>query len=147
MGSKWKRWRLLSRAERRQLTRLAIALPLMDVALRALGFRRLRDALDRATPGAGSQPATAGHLQKGESLARLAVIAGHHIPLFNTTCLRQALYVYWQLRRHGLAPDLKIGVMPHAGALDAHAWVELDGTALAQPGLAHRAFAAGPGSA
>lgn len=119
---------------------LAIALPLIDIALRLFGFRRLQGAIDRITPRAGLQPTTPTHLEAGERLASLAAMAGRSIPIFNVSCLRQAIFVYWRLRRRGLGPELMLGVLMRAGQMDAHAWVELDGTALAQPGLAHQAF-------
>lgn len=142
MGRKRERWRSLDAAERWQLAKLAIALPLWDIALRLFGYGRLRTAIERNTPAAGSQTATRPHVEAGEHLAKLAAMAGNSIPLFNTSCLRQALFVYWRLRRGGLAPELLIGILPQAGQLNAHAWVELDGTALGQPGLLHRPFVA-----
>ena len=38
----------------------------------------------------------------------------------------------WWLRRRGLASQLRIGARRNGDTLDAHAWVELAGTPLAQ---------------
>jgi hypothetical protein len=48
--------------------------------------------------------------------------------------------VQWLLRRQGLPARLRMGALLRDGALDAHAWVELDGVPLSQPGLRHAAF-------
>jgi hypothetical protein len=45
-----------------------------------------------------------------------------------TTCLTEAAVAYTMLRRHGHDPRLRIGVRRGDSALDAHAWVECDGT-------------------
>ena len=44
------------------------------------------------------------------------------------TCLADAAVAYTMLRRHGYDPRLRIGVRRGDGALEAHAWVECDGT-------------------
>ena len=70
-------------------------------------------------------------------LAALAGSRGH----YRNTCLRQALVVEWWLRRRGLPASLCIGARKHDdGRLDAHAWVELGGVALAQADLGHAPF-------
>jgi aryl-alcohol dehydrogenase-like predicted oxidoreductase len=48
-------------------------------------------------------------------------------------CLPQALALRWLLAREGMPAMVVIGVRKDAGALEAHAWVELDGLALGEP--------------
>ena len=121
---------------------MALTLPCSDLLLRAFGYRQLLAWIERATPQAGSNPNARDGSKAGELLAQQAAIAGGRIPFFNTSCLRQSLAVYWQLRRIGFSPDLRIGIRPLRGQLDAHAWVELEGVALGQSRLAHQAFVA-----
>ena len=113
----------------------------MDLSLRAIGLRRtqrwlgLNRPIDPGSPSPSSQA-----MADAQRLAELAAIAGRRGPL-NTTCLRQALAVQWWLRRRGLDPQLRLGARKVGDSLDAHAWVELDGTPLAQDELLHTAFA------
>jgi len=62
--------------------------------------------------------------------AALIAIAGRYA-LGNGTCLRQALFLWWRLRRRGHRPEIRIGVTLQDG-FAAHAWVELGGRPLAQ---------------
>jgi hypothetical protein len=107
-----------------------LLLPLVDLSLRGAGLRRTQRLLgvdeDAAAPTV--TPAAAASAQR---LAQLAAIAGRH-GLYANTCLRQALAVQWWLRRRGLPSQLRIGARRNGETLDAHAWVELGGTPLAQ---------------
>ena len=121
---------------------MALALPCMDLLLRAFGYKRLLAWIGRATPQAGSELFAGDGVKAGEQLAWHSALAGGRIPFFNTSCLRQSLVVYWRLRRLGFSPELRIGIRSLPGQLDAHAWVELEGIALGQSRLAHQAFVA-----
>ena len=118
---------------------MLFGLPAMDAALRLFGYVKTRRWLERRSAGTDARMATPGDLDAAESLARLAAIAGRRGPIA-ATCLRQSLLVYWLLRRRGLAPELKIGVRKQDAVVDAHAWVELEGRALAPADITHRPF-------
>ena len=45
------------------------------------------------------------------------------------TCLRRSLVLWAQLRRHGIASELRVGFR-QAERFEAHAWVELAGVPL-----------------
>lgn len=50
---------------------------------------------------------------------------------WRSDCLIQSMAADHWLRRHGIAPDFRLGVSPSAdGSLLAHAWLELDGVVL-----------------
>ena len=133
-------WIALSWPDRgRVLGMMLFGLPAIHLALRGYGFGRTRGWLERRSPAHASRQASASDLDAAKHLARLAAIAGRRGPL-RATCLRQSLLVYWLLRRRGFAPELKIGVQRIHGATDAHAWVELEGTALPPGPLAHQPF-------
>lgn len=118
---------------------MLFGLPAMDAALRLFGYVKTRRWLERRSAGSDVRMATPGDLDAAENLARLAAIAGRRGPIA-ATCLRQSLLVYWLLRRRGLAPELKIGVRKQDAVVDAHAWVELEGRALAPADITHRPF-------
>ena len=137
--ARWRRWWGLSRTDRSALLGMMLALPLLSAALRFFGYARVRRWIEDATnrnvrPACASDPA-----MEGERLARLAAIAGRHGPI-RATCLRQSLLIYGLLRERGLSPELKIGVKGGDGLPDMHAWVDLEGTPLGEPALAHSAF-------
>lgn len=121
----------LSWPERWRLAALALLLPLVDLQLRRQGLKATQSRLARLRKSAPSRPPTSADHRFAQRLAELAAIAGKR-GLYANTCLRQALVVHWWLRRRGLPCDLVIGAQPGHGELDAHAWVELEGVALAQ---------------
>jgi len=118
---------------------MTLALPLIATSLRWFGYVKTHHRLARWSPCAGSRTATPEELQSAERLALLASIAGRH-GVITATCLRQSLLLFWWLRRRGLNPVIRIGVCKQDTALDAHAWVELDGSALAQGDRTHQPF-------
>ena len=129
----------LDARERMLLLALLLVLPCIRVSLRLWGFGRTRAAISRWTSRYPKRAPSARDLQTAESLAELAKVAGRRAPLA-ATCLPQALAVHAVLRRRGLDPELKIGVRKGEAGFEAHAWVELAGLPLAQPGLDHQPF-------
>lgn len=115
------------------------ALPLISLWLRLFGYKRTRRVVDRLSQRSHSRIANKPDLSGATHLARLAAIAGRR-GLIESTCLRQALLVYGLLRRRGLQPELKFGVRRTGGGIEAHAWVELEGIALAQARHEHSPF-------
>jgi hypothetical protein len=126
--SRLDRWRALPATERRLALGLACLLPLVDVSLRLFGFQRTWRWLARWAPLAGGTHDSE-QLDQAQRLAALARSVGAGSP-WATSCLRQALSVWLLLRRRGLDPELKIGVVRREPPFQAHAWVELDGIAL-----------------
>lgn len=125
------RWRALTARDRLRLLAFVALLPIIDLSLRLLGLARTQRLLRVERETATNQPTPADALADGETLARLAAIAGRR-GLYANTCLRQALAVQWWLQRRGLPAQLRVGGSVVQGSLRAHAWVELDGHALAQ---------------
>lgn len=120
---------------------LAILQPAISLSLRWMGYKRTRRLL-AATSRREPRNAAPADMERAERLALLANIAGRRGPV-RTTCLRQALAVHWMLRRRGLQPQLLLGVGRLEGAApDMHAWVELQGTPLAQENLRHTSLLA-----
>ena len=116
-----------------------LLLPPVHLALALFRFQRVRGWLERNSMHRGSIECTPDALPDAHRLAELAAIAGRR-GAFEASCLRQSLVVWWWLRRQGLSPQLRIGTLGSGETFAAHAWVELDGVALAQPDLQHRPF-------
>ena len=134
-----RQWLALPPRERRMLLLLSQLQPAISLALRLRGYRRTQDWLEMHSRHPGPRVATTQALRYAERIAELASIAGRRGPVA-TTCLRQALAVYWVLRRRGLQPQVRFGVDRIGATADMHAWVELEGVPLAQPHLRHAAF-------
>ncbi len=120
---------------------MLFGLPAIAACLRLFGYVRTRRWLERRSIARHPRAATPDDFDSARALARLAAIAGRHGPI-HVTCLRQSLLVYWLLRRRGLAPELRIGVRKQDAAVDAHAWVELEGHALGPGEITHLPFPA-----
>lgn len=133
------RWRALDGQQKRQLVLLSLALPATGGLIRMFGFNRAARICDRLGGRQPPRPATPRDISDAQSLASLAGIAGRRGPI-SASCLRQALVVRAWLRCRGLDAQLKIGVRKQGETVDAHAWVELAGVALAQAELGHTAF-------
>lgn len=52
---------------------------------------------------------------------------------WSSTCLTRSLVLYVMLRQHGHHPRFVLGVAGSQITFDAHAWVTLDGTPVAEP--------------
>lgn len=133
-------WRQLGLQDKLTVAAFACALPLISLGLRALGYKRTRAMLGRLP----SRPTVAQLLgvdwvARGHHWAHLARLGARWTPA-NTSCLRQAMLVHALLRHHGLQPLIQFGVDGGNGSMDMHAWVELDGQPLGQPGLRHKPF-------
>lgn len=131
-----RRFLALDGRDQRLLLALLVALPALRLVLRWLGYTRTRAVIEHFTARYPKRTPSHRDLEQAESLAELAKIAGRRAPLA-ATCLPQALAVHAVLRRRGLDPELRIGVRKADDRFEAHAWVELAGWPLAQPGLDH----------
>jgi len=121
-AEKLARYRALPRADRRILQHAALLLPLAWLGLHIAGLQRMQAwAQQSRTPTRDDFP-----LRAAAATGRLVNIAARHVP-WPATCLTRSLVLVRMLRRRGAAARLCIGVRLVHGALDAHAWVELEG--------------------
>lgn len=135
------RWRALAADERGLLLGLMAGLPVIAALLRLLGVMRTMRLLERTSGGAAPRRADPFEVSDARRAAQLTALAGRR-GLIAATCLRQALLLYWLLRRRGFAPELKLGVRNDGDAFAAHAWIELQGMALGEGEAAYLPFAA-----
>lgn len=124
--NKWAAWRALPTAHRLLLVRALVALPLMALGLRVLGVRRMLAFAERAAP---SDRPGADERDVVRATSRLVAAAARHGP-YRASCLPMALTLKRLLGRRGIATELRIGVAPVRGELDAHAWLEYRGQPL-----------------
>jgi hypothetical protein len=95
-----------------------------DLVLRLLPFTTARRLLDRppVPRPTGASDADA-EVRRLDRLVRAA--ARRH--LYPMTCLRRSLVLKWLLSGAGIPAELRMGVRPEQGSLEAHAWVEYQG--------------------
>ena len=141
-------------SDRRPLQNALPAARLLGVRLllRLLGFRRTYRLLRRtsrrspagATPPSAAphppQPPPAAHLPQAAALAEAFAGTRRAFPLPRANCLVESLTLWWELRRSGLAADLRVGVRLIDGRLESHAWVEYDGRVLNDAGRIARLY-------
>lgn len=115
------------RADDLRLLAVAYAsLLLVDLALRALGFRRLMAIVPKPVNLDGGRRVRASqHTRAGRFAFWLEVASRRHV--IRARCLHRSLALHIWLRRKGLPSHLRIGVRKSGAALLAHAWVEMDG--------------------
>jgi len=121
-----KRFRNLSRAERRDLWPAVWRLSCVWCLLPVLGVERSRSWLSslQRRPGYGSdgQPDLQVWSRRAQALKRV----GGRMP--GVHCLARSLCLWWWMRGAGLDPALEIGVRRDGhDAVLSHSWVECDG--------------------
>jgi hypothetical protein len=137
---RWKKFARLPAADRRALVAFALALSVIDVSLRTVGWKRTERLLAARSRRVEQRDCTDADHADAEKLARLIAVAGRR-GIYRTSCLRQALLLQSQLRRRGLPASLRLGARTSPGGdLDAHAWVELGGRSVGGLRQGHRAF-------
>lgn len=129
--SLWAKAMALNATQWRCLLISSLLLPAIDIGLRTLGFRRTVALLARlATPRVAVLRRQQDADANVDRIARVVGIAGRR-SLWRTSCLRQALCLWFLLARRGVASQVRIGVEKPAGSeFAAHAWVERHGQVL-----------------
>jgi hypothetical protein len=119
----------LPRKGRELLVQSLLLLPLINLALLLLGYYRLRGAMEKLIPfkPIDTPVSEMEILQRAREIARIVSIAAQH-GLYKATCLRRSLLVWWFLRREGIQSEIRFGVRMFNRMLEAHAWVEFQGT-------------------
>ena len=118
--------------ERRRLYRAGATLVVTSVRLRWTGYAGTRRALERRLPQPG--PVVEEAERNRERAARDAWAIGvcaDRLPI--GTCLERTLALWWLLRRRGIDSDVVFGARRQGAELEAHAWLEVGGTALTDP--------------
>ena len=120
------KFKALPAEEKRLVTAAAVLLPLVDLALRTLGYQKTQNLLARNTADRKIRPLSpADRFARAQRVAYCVRVAARKGP-FRVTCLRESLVTWWLLRRGGIPVVLRIGVGKEEADLKAHAWVEVD---------------------
>jgi hypothetical protein len=122
----------------------AFLLPLTSLGLRFRGFAKTQRSLQSRLAKHGDWFASARSASEVAAqtlmVSRMVLAASRH-SLFVTTCLERSLVLWWLLARRGVRSQLRIGVRKTGDNFEAHAWVERDGVAIAEPEAAHLHYA------
>jgi hypothetical protein len=106
-----------------------LLIPAISFLLRVLGFQRTLSVLDRLSRRRTPDVPPRSEPMDAKAMCRLVGTAARH-GVCKATCLRQALVLWFLLRRRGVPAELRIGVRKQADCLEAHAWVESNGGVL-----------------
>ena len=129
MKGDWRKIRDLSCAELLILAQSAALFPALKLAQRWI---RLDELHARLTRMFGRGPRLSHPRRRSvtaDQVTRLVRVAAHR-GLLRPSCLQHALVLRTQLHRHGFDAAIRFGVRKNGKALQAHAWVELDGRVL-----------------
>ena len=139
---KWRRFRKRPPEDRTLILRAALILPLTEVGLRLLGFRRWKELIEKFTLPANHAQTFPSDLQREIALRAMRAVRSIelHGPT-NPNCLERSMTLWWLLRREGVAGELHIGARKEGEQLKAHAWVELGGQVLNDSADVHQHYA------
>jgi hypothetical protein len=140
--TKWLRFWMLPALERETVFRAVAILPLTEVGLRVIGFRRWKQFIELFF-----MPAARRHeLEPGAQLEMAERIAGavrsaERNGLGTPNCLERSLTLWWLLQRVGIEAELHIGARKNEARFEAHAWVEVRGEVLNESPEVHKHYA------
>src|ERR1700722_17919472 len=129
--SKWRRFRRLPPFKREIVVCAMVSLPLTEIGLRAMGFRRWKRLIEHFSLSGPRRRdlESATQLNMAERIARAASSAELH-GLGTPNCLERSLTLWWLLRREDIEAELHIGARKSDSRFEAHAWIELRGAVL-----------------
>jgi hypothetical protein len=123
-----RRWKALSIEERLTFLQALLLLPLAVLALRFGRYQSTIATLQKITP-LKKRRSPADPLP--EALRTAAIInAAAWRGLYDATCLRRSLVLWWLLRRRGIDSSVRIGVRTEEDEFFSHAWVEFEDTVI-----------------
>ncbi|MBK9123578.1 MAG: lasso peptide biosynthesis B2 protein [Chloroflexi bacterium] len=114
-------------SERRQLLQALLLLSLVGVLRRVLRFSRLCTLLSRWAAAPNNAPLSA--VDQMHHIAQ-AVQTASACAWPRPNCLDRSLTLWFMLNRRRITSELVFGVCYADGALDAHAWVTVQGSVL-----------------
>jgi hypothetical protein len=123
---KWRKFWRLDRRERRVLVQAAALIPLASLGLHTLGLQRLMHFLIKPDGSAVHTDADVA-IDQARRLAYLIHSAGNPI---RATCLERSVVLWWLLRCQHSECQIVLGARKEHGKMQAHAWVEVAGTAV-----------------
>jgi hypothetical protein len=142
LTAKLRKLQQFSWSERLLLLQAFLVLPLIALGVRGFGLRRVYTIMANLHPLEPTPDEDSGRLllPRACAIARIVKIAARY-GLWRPKCLAQSLALWWFLRRQKIDGDLRIGVQPEGGRLEAHAWVTFQGVVLNDGDDVHLRFA------
>jgi hypothetical protein len=131
----------LPRSAKRDFLRASLFLPLIRISLRLRGFRATQKSLQARLGRNRSVPMKAEADKAAEEVSRMVRAAARELPIASS-CLEQAIALWWLLARRRIAAQLRIGARKTGEKFEAHAWVERNGAAIGAPDGAHLHYSA-----
>ena len=128
MRSALQRWMKLSIGERLTFLQALFLLPLAGLLLRFGRYQSVLSALQKVTP-LKERRSKVDPMREARRTAELVSAAAWR-GLYDATCLRRSLVLWWMLRRRGIDSQLRIGARMEGDNFAAHAWVEYENTVL-----------------
>ncbi len=125
LSGRWRKYRRLTKPQRRILLRAVGLLPLVAVTLRRRGFGPVQATLARfarRSPRPGRHAPPALDVSTVVAVVDLAASKG----FTEANCLERSLVLWFLLRREGVDTEVRAGVQGSPGTESAtfHAWVE-----------------------
>jgi hypothetical protein len=139
---KWRRFRKRPLDERALILRALVLLPITEIGLRVMGFRRCKETIENlfVTEDRSQTLQSATPFEMAAKITRAVRSAELH-GLASPNCLERSLVLWWLLRRGGIEGELHIGGRKSGPRFEAHAWVELAGKVLNDSPDVHRHYA------
>ena len=122
------RWMELSIGERLTFLQALFLLPLAGLLLRFGRYQSVLSALQKVTP-LKERRSKVDPMREARRTAELVNAAAWR-SLYDATCLRRSLVLWWMLRRRSIDSQLRIGARMEGDNFAAHAWVEYENTVL-----------------
>jgi hypothetical protein len=142
MWKRFQRYRALDPQARKLFGRAVTLLAGIALSLRFRGFNATNAALQKRLLACAPGETPPGALSDMVEKTCRMVSAAAHYGMLRPTCLVESLALWYLLQGQGIPAQLRIGVRKSVKKLEAHAWVEYEGTALNQKEQAHRHYAA-----
>ena len=129
--NKWRKFIGLSASERLLLSQSLVLLPFTALTLQVLGLKNYQRLLDKLSRGNDRLVDRDERKLRDQihKTVRLVDAAGRHGP-YRAKCLPESLTLWWLLRRQGIESQIRFGARKNARRMEAHAWVEFEGTPL-----------------
>ena len=127
----WLKFWRLRRLEKKLLLVSFLLLPLTALAVRTVGFKRLKTALASLVPLQETALPRSNEILVDRAILveKIVRVAAWH-GFCRSNCLHQSLVLWLLLRRQGLASQIRFGANKDDGKFKAHAWVEISGKPL-----------------
>jgi hypothetical protein len=123
MQRRLRRLASLDREQRRVFFASLALVPLVQIGLRVVGFRRVARVLTTRSSGAAGVQSVPRARAAADAVS---LVAGRSV--IGARCLGRSLVLWFLLRRRGIDAELVLGATaPEDGRLPAHAWVEVGG--------------------